>query len=40
MLFRSEMSFVDFDQPCSVVATNGRFAPDVEMLGALLDMES
>lgn len=32
-----EMSFTEFDEPCSVVATNGRFAPDVEMLGALLD---
>jgi len=32
-----EMSFTEFDEPCSVVATNGRFAPDVAMLGALLD---
>ncbi|MEY2740229.1 MAG: inositol monophosphatase family protein [Ilumatobacteraceae bacterium] len=32
-----EMSFTDFSEPCSVVATNGRFPADVEILGALLD---
>jgi myo-inositol-1(or 4)-monophosphatase len=32
-----EMSFTDFTEPCSVVATNGRLPSDVGVLGALLD---